>query len=336
MTTDSEHELGRELDGASVSESEMKLDRDAILEEFEIGHVLGSGAFGTVYMGRWKGATTVACKMIVDSAGADDTKAVMAEATRLRHLNHPNVVRFYGIFQPLPTETYIVMEFVADGALDVFLKDRNNRALLSRDGVLLAICTDVAAGMSYLSNIGVVHGDLAARNLLVEEKSRGAPSIKIADFGLSLDCDRRTEGEQYCRIPKDIARKIPVKHSAIEVLKELRYSSKSDVWSYGVVVWELYSFGAKPYADVDNRGLIGFLEGGNRLASPAGTPDLISKMMQRCWKTSPKARPSFTRLLEYLKEVSDTEVIQHTIQTAEDAIGDYQTEVITENFYSTS
>jgi serine/threonine protein kinase len=332
-----ERELGRDLDGSSFSESEEKLDRDAILEEIEIGHELGSGAFGTVYTGRWRGHTTVACKMIVDSAGADDTKAVIVEATRLRRLNHPNVVGFYGIFQPVATETYIVMEFVADGALDVFLKAEGNHTLLSREGVLLSICKDVAAGMAYLSNLGVVHGDLAARNLLIEERSRRAPSIKIADFGLSLDCDRRAEeGEQYCRIPKDMARKIPVKHSAIEVLKELRYSSKSDVWSYGVVVWEVYSYGERPYRDVRNTDLLDFLSSGERLARPTDTPELVYRMMQRCWKASPKSRPSFARLLEYLKEVSDTDIIHSTIQTVGDASDDYQTGAMSESFYNTN
>ena len=315
------------LDGSSGSGSDL-FDDDVLLSDIDIGRELGSGAFGTVYSALWQNSTTVACKKLGDDNA--ENYDILVEASRLRRLNHPNIVRFFGIYKS--TEgTYIVMEYVRHGGLDVFLRDKDNHRHLQLD-TQLQICMDVTAGMAYLSGRKVVHGDLGARNLLVADDAH-SPSIKIADFGLSLICDRVTHdtSEQYCRIPNVESRKFPVRYSALEVIREGRYSIKSDVWSFGVVMWEVYSYGELPYQGKTNAETVEMVSSDGRLSSPDGCPEELYDLMLRCWRPSPSTRPSFEKIQHRLREISDTDIVYNTVSAVqEEAVGN-----VAGDFYNT-
>ena len=315
------------LDGSSDSGSDL-FDDDVLLSDIDIGREIGSGAFGTVYTAIWQHSTSVACKKLGDDTA--DNADILVEASRLRRLNHPNIVRFFGVYKS--TEgTYIVMEYLRHGGLDVFLREESNRRYLKLE-TQMRICTDVAAGMAYLSSRKVVHGDLGARNLLVADDAH-SPSIKIADFGLSLICDSVAldTSEEYCRIPNVGSRKYPVKYSALEVIHEGRYSTKSDVWSYGVVMWEVYSFGELPYQGKTNAETIELVSNEGRLYNPEGCPEDVYYLMQRCWRQSPSKRPSFEKIQQRLKELSDSDIVYNTVTAVhEEAVGD-----VGSGFYNT-
>ena len=316
-SSDSDHEV--ELDGSSASDGE-PFDEDVLLTDIDIGRELGSGAFGTVYTAIWQHGTTVACKKLGDAHAKNDD--ILVEASRLRRLNHPNIVRFYGVYKSAG-ETYIVMEYVRHGGLDVFLRDERNRCYLQPD-TQIRICTDVAAGMAYLSSRKVIHGDLGARNLLVADDAH-SPNIKIADFGLSLICDSVTHDtkEEYCRIPNLESRKFPIRYSAPEVIHEGRYSIKSDVWSFGIVMWEVYSFAELPYQGKTNAEAIEMVSAEERLHCPEGCPPDVYYLMLRCWRLSPSKRPSFEKIQQRLAELSSSDIVYNTVAAVqEESVGD--------------
>ncbi len=304
--SDESSEKGSDLDASEGSADDD--DDDATLTEIVIGRELGKGQFGAVFLGTWGGTTKVACKRIESSTASDDaspdvghmgTSEVLTEATRLRRMNHPNIVRYLGLYHG-KDYVYIVMEYVPSGSLDMYLRKPDNR-LITTDTALLGLCTDTAAGMQYLSNKRVVHGDLAARNVLVSITD-GKLVAKIADFGLSVECTQRTEsvGSQYHRIPKGVARQIAIRHSPPEVLREGRCSTKSDVWSFGVTMWEIYSFGHRPYSGITNNELLGQIENGLRLRRPQECPERVYEVMRLCWDIDPDQRPEFAHLFKGL------------------------------------
>ncbi len=285
---------GHALDGISDD----SLFDDIWLDDITIGREIGRGNFGAVYLCKWHDETDVACKSLTDDSM---NSSAMDEARQLSRLNHPNIVRFFGLHRTEKDELFIVMEYLPRGSLDGFLKSKEGRQLAREE--LLRICIDTTTGMHYLANKNVIHGDLGARNLLVEQYNDHL-GVKIADFGLSLICDRGvdTKGEQYCRIPNGKSRKIPVKYSALEVIFEARYSIKSDVWSFGVVLWELFSQGQKPFQGLSGAETVQHLRTGNRMERPQACTENVYDIMLRCWDMDPASRPSFSKLRKEFRE----------------------------------
>jgi serine/threonine protein kinase len=335
MSDDSESDPGADLDGSSDNDEEMFVvgGTDVWLDDISIVREIGHGNFGSGFLATWHKATDVACKSV---SGDDVESTVLEEAQQLHRLNHPNIVRFFGLYRDAKKSLFIVMEYLPKGALDVFLKTGEGRRLSSTS--LLRICIDTATGMHYLSRKSVVHGDLGARNLLVVSVDDRI-GVKIADFGLSLLCDRgveeeAAEGEQYCRIPTSDNRKFPIRHTAPEIVDSGRYSSKSDVWSFGVVVWEVYSGGKRPYDGMSNTDVIQYLREGARLERPPACSERVYNIVLRCWHKTPIRRPRFGDIRSDLCEElggddGDGDGLQYnTISAVGDpwAENDYQTE----------
>lgn len=318
MNDDSESDPGAMLDGSSSSDGGGAAD-NVWLEDIEITDEIGSGSFGSVYLGMWHRSAEVACKTL-DGYGADD--AAMDEADRLNRLNHPNIVRFFGLYRNLNRDVFIVMEYLKKGALDSYFTTPEGKKLTSEDR--LRLCVDTSTGMHYLAKQKIVHGDLSARNILVAHVE-GVLTAKIADFGLSLLCNRvaiddggyAAETEQYVRVPTHVGHKFPVRHTAPEVIDSGRYSSQSDVWSFGVVMWEVYTGGAKPFAGMTNTEVVGYITKGERLEKPRECPHGVYTLMLKCWNGTRTLRPKFEELRDTLTrhaEPSEGEIIYNTIE----------------------
>ncbi|KAJ6662794.1 hypothetical protein lerEdw1_010998 [Lerista edwardsae] len=205
----------------------------------------------------------------------------------LKQYDHPNIVRLIGVCtQKHPI--YIVMELVQGGDFLTFL--RNEGAQL-RVKELLKMTEDAAAGMAYLASKRCIHRDLAARNCLVTEKN----TLKISDFGMS-----REQQQDGVYASTGGMKQIPVKWTAPEALSYGRYSSESDVWSFGILLWEAFSLGATPYSNMSNQQTREAVERGMRLPCPDLCPEEVYQLMLNCWEYEPQQRPSFGAIYQAL------------------------------------
>ncbi|XP_004378699.1 megakaryocyte-associated tyrosine-protein kinase [Trichechus manatus latirostris] len=196
-------------------------------------------------------------------------------------MQHKNLVRLLGVI--LHQGLYIVMEHVSKGNLVNFLRTRG-RALVNT-AQLLQFSLHVAEGMEYLESKKLVHRDLAARNILVSEDL----VAKVSDFGLAK---AERKGLDSSRLP--------VKWTAPEALKHGKFSSKSDVWSFGVLLWEVFSYGRAPYPKMSLKAVSEAVEKGYRMEAPEGCPGPIHTLMGSCWEAEPSRRPPFRKLAEKL------------------------------------
>jgi serine/threonine protein kinase len=216
----------------------------------------------------------------------------------MKNLKHPNIVQFLGIHKDSAGNKYIVTEFISEGNLQSFMMKQKRFDL--RD--LISLSMNAAAGMNYLEKQGKVHRDLALRNLLITI-TNGDPKylVKVGDFGLS----RNTEKGVVKGDDKDVA----IKWTAPEAIESRKYTFKSDVWSFGVVMWEIFSIGKLPYPHFDNRETLQKVKEGYRLPRPTAEdggvdcPDTIYKLMLDCWSENPNQRPSFSDLLTSLENI---------------------------------
>ncbi|XP_063094178.1 tyrosine-protein kinase Fer isoform X3 [Cavia porcellus] len=207
-------------------------------EDIALGELLGKGNFGEVYKGTLKDKTAVAVKMCKEDLPQELKIKFLQEAKILKQYDHPNIVKLIGVCtqrQPV----YIVMELVPGGDFLTFLRKKKDELKLQQ---LVTFCLDVAAGMFYLESKNCIHRDLAARNCLVGENN----VLKISDFGMS----RQEEGGVYS---SSGLKQIPIKWTAPEALNYGRYSSESDVWSFGIFLWETFSLGVCPYPGMTNQ-----------------------------------------------------------------------------------
>jgi len=259
-----------------------------VVTDIVIGNKLGGGYFGDVYKGIWNKTTEVALKTVNDP---NMNEEILREIDILEKLAHPNVVAYLGLFTGPTGQLFLVTEFMNRGSLDKMIVDnKNNITLLD----LLAMAKQAAAGMLYLEGQGIVHRDLALRNLLVGTRGDKYERfvVKVADFGLS----RATNHGYY----KSDSKTIPIKWSALEILlyDSYTYTSKCDVWSFGVTLWELFSYGVTPYPGMSNQECVAFLRNGERLERPEKCPNEIYSLMLDCWKEKPEERPNFEQIFE--------------------------------------
>uniref|UniRef100_UPI0037E9B33C tyrosine-protein kinase Tec n=2 Tax=Semicossyphus pulcher TaxID=241346 RepID=UPI0037E9B33C len=240
---------------------------------------LGSGQFGLVRLGKWRAQHKVAIKAIREGAMYEED--FIEEAKVMMKLSHPKLVQLYGVCsQQKPI--YIVTEFMALGCLLNFLREQRGSFGL---GSLLSICLDVSEGMKHLEANGFIHRDLAARNCLVNDSR----VVKVSDFGMA----RYVLDDQYT---SSSGAKFPVKWSPPEVFNFCKYSSKSDIWSYGVLMWEVFTEGRMPFEQSQNHEVVTLVTKGHRLYRPKMATPAIYDIMERCWQDRPDERPSFSQL----------------------------------------
>ncbi|XP_072838222.2 tyrosine-protein kinase Fes/Fps isoform X2 [Pogona vitticeps] len=266
-----------------IEKDKWVLDHEDVL----LGERIGQGNFGEVFSGRLRyDNTPVAVKSCRETLPPELKARFLQEARILKQYNHPNIVRLIGVCtQKHPI--YIVMELVQGGDFLTFLRNEGSRLKVKE---LLQMIGNAAAGMEYLASKRCIHRDLAARNCLVTEKN----TLKISDFGMS----REQEDGIYSSTGG--MKQIPVKWTAPEALNYGRYSSESDVWSFGILMWEAFSLGATPYPNMSNQQTREAVEKGTRMHAPAQCPEEVYQLMLWCWEYEPQNRPNFSTLHQQL------------------------------------
>uniref|UniRef100_A0A8C9UBR8 Tyrosine-protein kinase n=1 Tax=Scleropages formosus TaxID=113540 RepID=A0A8C9UBR8_SCLFO len=244
-------------------------------------HKLGGGQYGEVYVGVWKKYNlTVAVKTLKEDTM--EVEEFLKEASVMKEVKHPNLVQLLGVCT-LEPPFYIVTEYMPHGNLLDYLRECNREEVNAV--VLLYMATQISSAMEYLEKKNFIHRDLAARNCLVGENH----VVKVADFGLS----RLMTGDTYTA---HAGAKFPIKWTAPESLAYNTFSIKSDVWAFGVLLWEIATYGMSPYPGIDLSQVYDLLEKGYRMEQPEGCPPKVYELMRACWQWSPMDRPSFAEI----------------------------------------
>ncbi|KAG5851248.1 hypothetical protein ANANG_G00091050 [Anguilla anguilla] len=293
--------------------------------EFKTLKALGSGAFGTVYKGLWvpEGEDVkipVAIKVLREATSPKANKEILDEAYVMASVDSPHVCRLLGIC--LTSSVQLITQLMPYGCLLDYVKENKDNI---GSQYLLNWCLQIAKGMSYLEERHLVHRDLAARNVLVKTPQH----VKITDFGLTklLSAD---EKEYHAE-----GGKVPIKWMALESILHQTYTHKSDVWSYGVTVWELMTFGTKPYDGIPASEIAGVLEKGERLPQPPICTIDVYMIMVKCWMIDAGSRPCFRELIvEFSKMARDPSrylVIQDEEHMRLPSPNDYRTMISVED-----
>ncbi|KRT83614.1 protein kinase, partial [Oryctes borbonicus] len=275
--------------------------KDIPRDQLRLVKALGQGAFGEVYQGFYRQRSQdtvempVAVKTLPEMSTNQAEMDFLMEALIMSKFNHPNIVHFIGVcFDKHPR--FIVLELLAGGDLKNFLREsrpkpERSSALTMKDLVLIAI--DVGKGCKYLEENRFIHRDIAARNCLLTTKGPGRV-VKIADFGMSRDIYR---SDYYRKGGKAM---LPIKWMPPEAFLDGIFTSKTDVWSFGVLLWEIMSMGYMPYTGCANREVMQLVTSGGRLEPPANCPGPMYGIMTHCWHPTPDQRPNFQTILERL------------------------------------
>uniref|UniRef100_A0A8D2JR61 receptor protein-tyrosine kinase n=1 Tax=Sciurus vulgaris TaxID=55149 RepID=A0A8D2JR61_SCIVU len=292
------------LNSLGISEELKEKLRDVMVDRHKValGKTLGEGEFGAVMEGQLNqddSILKVAVKtMKIAICTRSELEDFLSEAVCMKEFDHPNVMRLIGVcFQGSEREGFpapvVILPFMKHGDLHSFLlySRLGDQPVFLPTQMLVKFMADIASGMEYLSTKRFIHRDLAARNCMLNENM----SVCVADFGLS----KKIYNGDYYRQGR-IA-KMPVKWIAIESLADRVYTSKSDVWSFGVTMWEIATRGQTPYPGVENSEIYDYLRQGNRLKQPVDCLDGLYALMSRCWELNPRDRPSFTELREDLE-----------------------------------
>ena len=259
-----------------------EIDRTSL----EFVRKLGYGQFGEVWEGLWNNRTPVAIKTL--KSGSRDPKDFLLEANIMKKLRHPKLIQLYGVCS-LDKPLYIITELMKYGSL---LEHLQGKAKMLKLPQVIDMSAQVAAGMAYLESQNYIHRDLAARNVLVGENN----TVKIGDFGMAKLI---IEDEYEVKV---VEAGFPVKWTAPEAAKYRRFSIKSDVWSFGILLTELMTYGRTPYPGMTNSKVLRQVEDGYRMQSPQGCPPDLYNIMLECWHEDPMKRPTFDNLQLKLKD----------------------------------
>ncbi|KAL6485403.1 hypothetical protein MHYP_G00047950 [Metynnis hypsauchen] len=265
---------------------------------------LGAGQFGEVYEGVWNHTTSVAVKTL--KPGSMDAEDFLRGVEIMKKLRHPKLIQLYAVCT-VGEPIYIITELMSNGRLLEYLrKDRRTALHLS---VQIEMAAQVAAGMAYLELQNCIHTDLTARNVLVGKNN----VCKLTAFGLSRvfmeQNNRRDDAEEeYPVYEAREGTKFPVKWTAPEAIHDNKFSIKSDVWSFGILLYEIMTFGQIPYSTLTNSQVVQKLRSGYRMSCPANCPKLLYDIMMDCWKETPANRPTFETLQWKLEDFFDLDV----------------------------
>jgi len=265
--------------------------------EIQLIRKLGHGNFGEVWYGKWRNNIEVAVKTL--KQGSMSTQAFLQEASIMKKFRHDRLVALYAVCSK-DEPVLIIQEYMCNGSLLDFLRNCDSKYL--QFGDLIYIAAQVASGMAYLELKQLIHRDLAARNVLIGENNMA----KICDFGLA----RIIEDDEYC--PRQGTR-FPVKWTAPEAIVYGRFSIKSDVWSFGILLMELFTYGQVTYPGMHGREVIEQVEHGYRMPKPVShfIPDDIYRLMLLCWDSDPDKRPTFEFLNHYFEDFTITSEIPY-------------------------
>ncbi|XP_055967180.1 ephrin type-A receptor 5 isoform X7 [Sorex fumeus] len=272
------HEFAKEIEASCIT----------------IERVIGAGEFGEVCSGRLKLAgkreLPVAIKTLKVGYTEKQRRDFLGEASIMGQFDHPNIIHLEGVVTK-SKPVMIVTEYMENGSLDTFLKKNDGQFTVIQ---LVGMLRGIAAGMKYLSDMGYVHRDLAARNILINSNL----VCKVSDFGLSRVLEDDPEAAYTTR-----GGKIPIRWTAPEAIAYRKFTSASDVWSYGIVMWEVVSYGERPYWEMTNQDVIKAVEEGYRLPSPMDCPAALYQLMLDCWQKDRNSRPKFDEIVNMLDKL---------------------------------
>ncbi|KAG7526878.1 ephrin type-A receptor 3-like isoform X1 [Solea senegalensis] len=259
-----------------------------------IERVIGAGEFGEVCSGRLrvqgKREIYVAIKSLKAGYSDKQRRDFLSEASIMGQFDHPNIIRLEGVVTRCKP-VMIITEFMENGSLDTFLKKHDGQFTVIQ---LVGMLRGIASGMKYLSDMSYVHRDLAARNILVNSNL----VCKVSDFGLSRVLEDDPEAAYTTR-----GGKIPIRWTAPEAIAYRKFTSASDVWSYGIVMWEVISYGERPYWEMSNQDVIKAIDEGYRLPAPMDCPVVLHQLMLDCWEKGRSDRPKFGQIVTILDKL---------------------------------
>ncbi|XP_056346092.1 ephrin type-A receptor 5 isoform X6 [Oenanthe melanoleuca] len=272
------HEFAKEIEASCIT----------------IERVIGAGEFGEVCSGRLKlqgkREFPVAIKTLKVGYTEKQRRDFLGEASIMGQFDHPNIIHLEGVVTK-SKPVMIVSEYMENGSLDTFLKKNDGQFTVIQ---LVGMLRGIASGMKYLSDMGYVHRDLAARNILINSNL----VCKVSDFGLSRVLEDDPEAAYTTR-----GGKIPIRWTAPEAIAFRKFTSASDVWSYGIVMWEVMSYGERPYWEMTNQDVIKAVEEGYRLPSPMDCPAALYQLMLDCWQKDRNSRPKFDEIVSILDKL---------------------------------
>ncbi|XP_069474873.1 ephrin type-B receptor 3 isoform X7 [Ambystoma mexicanum] len=262
----------------------------------KIEEVIGAGEFGEVCRGRLKvpgrREMFVAIKTLKAGYTERQRRDFLSEASIMGQFDHPNIIHLEGVVTK-SRPVMIVTEFMENGALDSFLRLNDGQFTVIQ---LVGMLRGIAAGMKYLAEMNYVHRDLAARNILVNSNL----VCKVSDFGLSRFLEDDPVDPTYT---SSLGGKIPIRWTAPEAIAYRKFTSASDVWSYGIVMWEVMSYGERPYWDMSNQDVINAVEQDYRLPPPMDCPSSLHQLMLDCWVRDRNLRPKFAQIVNTLDKL---------------------------------
>uniref|UniRef100_A0A8C4HL87 receptor protein-tyrosine kinase n=1 Tax=Dicentrarchus labrax TaxID=13489 RepID=A0A8C4HL87_DICLA len=274
----------------AVREFAKEIDASCI----KIEKVIGIGEFGEVCSGRLKmpGKREICVAIKTLKAGYTDKQRrdFLSEASIMGQFDHPNIIHLEGVVTKCKP-VMIITEYMENGSLDAFLRKNDGRFTVIQ---LVGILRGIASGMKYLSDMSYVHRDLAARNILVNSNL----VCKVSDFGMSRVLEDDPEAAYTTR-----GGKIPIRWTAPEAIAYRKFTSASDVWSYGIVMWEVMSYGERPYWDMSNQDVIKAIDEGYRLPPPMDCPVALHQLMLDCWQRERADRPKFGQIVNMLDKL---------------------------------
>uniref|UniRef100_A0A8C7ZXD2 Ephrin type-B receptor 3 n=1 Tax=Oryzias sinensis TaxID=183150 RepID=A0A8C7ZXD2_9TELE len=280
----------------------------------KIEEVIGAGEFGEVCRGRLKlpGRREIIVAIKTLKVGYTDRQRrdFLSEASIMGQFDHPNIIRLEGVVTK-SRPVMIVTEFMENGALDSFLRLNDGQFTVIQ---LVGMLRGIAAGMKYLSDMNYVHRDLAARNILVNSNL----VCKVSDFGLSRFLEDDPTDPTYT---SSLGGKIPIRWTAPEAIAYRKFTSASDVWSYGIVMWEVMSYGERPYWDMSNQDVINAVEQDYRLPPPMECPTALHQLMLDCWVKERNLRPKFTQIVatldKLIRNAASLKVVTNSTQVSQ-------------------